>query len=181
MGLQYKIQCPLCKAKIPSDAVKCSHCAGDLSGKEVQEKIKKQVKRQNMTFGLVGILVILIIFIARGDKNSTSTSTNTPTTEKQTLSIGEEGIINYNTDRNDCSGQAILGISKEAQDKITKASNAKDKIGLAQLVLTGEAFMVDNCTKVKVIDSAMFLRQVRITDGEQFGKAGWLPYEWTVK
>jgi hypothetical protein len=123
----------------------------------------------------------LIIFIASGDEKSTPAPANTPTATEQTLSIGEEGIINYNTDRNDCSGQAILGISKEAQDKITKASVAKDNVGLAQLVLTGEAFMVNNCTKVKVIDSAMFLRQVRILEGEQFGEAGWLPYEWVIK
>lgn len=77
--MQYKIQCPLCKSKIPSDAVRCSHCAGDLSTDEIQGKIKKQIKRQKITIGLFTILIILIIFIVNNGKNSTPAPTNSPT------------------------------------------------------------------------------------------------------
>ena len=131
---------------------------------------------------LIGVLIILVVFLAAsGSDKSPSTSNYTSTPAKQTLSLGEVGIINYKTDRNDCTGQTILGATKESQDKITTALVANDEIGLAQLVITREAFMVDNCTKVKVIDTAVSLRQVRILEGEQVGKSGWLPYEWAIK
>jgi len=108
------------------------------------------------------------------------TVTETPTTKSQKLSIGEEGIINFREDKNDCSGEdiIILGITKEAQGKISKALLAKDYIGLEDLLLSGEAFEVNICTKAKVIDTAFGLRQVRILEGDNFGKSGWLPYEW---
>lgn len=175
-----EIKCPLCKAKIPSDALRCSHCAGDLNTKEIQEKIKEESKKQKKAIiagaivAVIFIIIIVLIAIASTGSNST------PSTTKQKLGIGEEGIINFREDKNDCSGEdkVLLGITKEAQDKVSKALLAKDYIGMGDLLLSGEAFAVNICTKAKVIDTALYIRQVRILEGKNFGRSGWLPYEW---
>lgn len=177
MPLEIKINCPLCKAKIPSDALRCSHCTGDLTTKEIREKITKQTSRnKKATIILIVIFVIVLVWsISSLSKNPPSPPMSS---SPETADIGFEGMVNANSNKNDCKNSTILAITKEAQDKILKAVNAKDDIGLSQLLLTGEAFMVSNCTKIKVIDRSMFLRQVRVLEGEQFGKAGWMPYEW---
>jgi len=112
------------------------------------------------------------------ETSQTTISSNSK--EEQKLEIGDVGIINYRDDKNDCSGDdlVILGVSREAQEKVDKALYAKDTIGIAQLLANGEAFAVDICTKAKIIDSAVALREVRILEGKNMGKSGWLPYEW---
>ncbi len=71
-----------------------------------------------------------------------------------------------------------LPIDEQALDEWTNACVAKDYIGMAQLEASGRVFTVPNGTKVLVIDSRFATRQVRVLEGDAFGKSGWLPYEW---
>lgn len=71
-----------------------------------------------------------------------------------------------------------LAIDKESFDMWTKACVAKDYIGMMQLEASGRVFSVPNNTKVLIIDRNFAIRKVRILEGDAFGKAGWLPYEW---
>ncbi|HXK40683.1 MAG: hypothetical protein A3F15_01970 [Candidatus Wildermuthbacteria bacterium RIFCSPHIGHO2_12_FULL_40_12] len=77
-----KIKCPFCKDKIPSNATRCSHCTADLSGKEAQDNIEKQLKhrKKNIIIGLsfLGFLVFLIVIVV-----ATSPSSNTPSSEEK--------------------------------------------------------------------------------------------------
>jgi len=128
------------------------------------------------------IVVIIIIMILSGGGHKSSPAPSVPTTPtKETLSFGEEGIINFNDSREDCTGSAILGIDKNAYKEIGTALLAKDDIGMLELVTSGKALLVENCTKIKVIDSAVGIRRVRILEGKLFGESGWLDYEWAIK
>ena len=153
--------------------------SSEKSNVPAEEKKKyKWGKKEKIMGGVIGfIFLIIIIAISGGDNKSTSTPSQ-PTSK--TPSIGEEGIINFRDDKSDCSGEdkVLLGTTKEAQDKVGKTLLAKDEMGIAELLITGEAFGVAICTKAKVIDSAVGIRQVRILEGENLGKSGWLPYEW---
>ncbi len=85
MAVKYKVKCPLCKSQIPFDAIKCPHCAGDLSNKEIQDKIKTQLKSQKIATGIILVVAIIFIFtMLGGDKKSSSqnSSDNTVTTSQ---------------------------------------------------------------------------------------------------
>ena len=127
-------------------------------------------------FGLIVLMIIVGIFASR--KPEQSEQIFQPTTKY--LKIGEEGIINNNSDKNDLSGVAVLGVSKEALNKFIDTQIADDKIGYLQMLGRGELFIVDNGISVKVIKTSMFLREVRILEGEYFGESGWIPYEFVV-
>ena len=71
-----------------------------------------------------------------------------------------------------------LALNKEALDLWTEACVAKDYIGMAQLESVGKVFPVPNGTRVLVINSAFAVRQVRVLEGNAYGRSGWLPYEW---
>ncbi len=96
----------------------------------------------------------------------------TPTQPKPS-DVGSEATIQApNLD------EVHLAIDKQAFDEWIKACVAKDYIGMLELQASGRVFTVPNVTKVLVIDSSFASREVRILEGDAFGKAGWLPYEW---
>ncbi|MFA6324883.1 MAG: hypothetical protein WCX46_01505 [Candidatus Paceibacterota bacterium] len=146
---------------------------------EVREKAEEKPWYQQK-IGCVGfiLIVIIIIVIISTFSGKGDNSNKTQSVDKTTIRVGDDGIINYHQNKNDCSDIAVLGVSKEAMDKLVSAAVAGDNIGTTQLVIAGQAFSVPNCTKVKVIDSSMYARQVRILEGEHFGNSGWLPFEW---
>lgn len=172
-----KVKCPLCKEKIPSNALRCSHCAGDLSGKEARENIKKQVKRRRRSI-IIGIVVfvfiflwIVILFSIGGQQQEQSTS----------IRIGDEGFLRSSDNPNQI---VFLAVTPDAFDKLIKTILAKDSVGLLELAAEGNAFGVTNGAKVKVIDTAIGRREVRILEGvkpvdqDKIGLSGWVPYEW---
>ncbi len=101
---------------------------------------------------------------------------NEPVTVRpSTLSVGEEGRL-------DIGGSKILVATTKANfDESIKLSVAKDNMGLANLALSGGAFLVDSGTKVHVIDMMTGARQVRIMDGQFIGQSGWVPMEFVKK
>ncbi|XOB41784.1 MAG: hypothetical protein ACKKMS_00070 [Candidatus Nealsonbacteria bacterium] len=141
--------------------------------------LKNKISK-NWIWIILAVSLVAIILIINSGKKIETQEIQTPVVESGKLDIGEEGVINFREDKSDCSGEdkIVLGITKEDQDKIGKALSAEDWMGITELISIGKAFSVGICTKAKVIDRAMFLRQVRILEGENIGKSGWLPYEW---
>src|SRR3989338_11123437 len=90
-----KIKCPFCKDKIPSNATRCSHCTADLSGKEAQDNIEKQLKRRkkNIIVGLsfFGFLIFLVVIVAVANP-----SNDTPSKEKMAVKINTTFAKNKN-------------------------------------------------------------------------------------
>lgn len=74
-----------------------------------------------------------------------------------------------------------LAIDKKTHDELLSAVLAQDKIGYDNLVTSGRAFIVPNKAKVLVIDRGLFIRKVRILEGEYTGRAGWISYEEIAK
>lgn len=114
-------------------------------------------------------LIILIVAIS-----SDTPADNKPSVKN--LGRGEEGILNNNTNPSDCSGKATVAFTQEAFETLTKAATAKDDYGYAEVLVRGQATLVPNCTKIKVIDSTFATRQVRLIDSPEI--SGWVPYEW---
>lgn len=74
-----RVKCPYCKDEVPSTALRCAHCAGDLTVKEIRAKIDEQVaayQKKQRTNGFVGFAVVvaviaIIVYASSGDKSST--------------------------------------------------------------------------------------------------------------
>lgn len=111
------------------------------------------------------------------------------------IEIINDKIINDNIDINSTDNLNIgsgvyikvglptvyVGTTKEAHEKITKAVLAKDAVGVAQFLRNGDVIQLAEGTKVLVIDFALGLREVRVLEGDNFGKSAWLPKEWISK
>lgn len=124
--------------------------------------------------GFVGLMVILVLIAATSSPSSKEQKVESPKAE---LKIGDTAIVNWHDEISDCSKSILIATTKESYEKVQKILLADDEMGIAEVLLSGEAFAVLNCTKVKIIDKATFIRQVRILEGEQLGKSGWVSYE----
>lgn len=177
-----KVKCPFCKDLIPSNATKCSHCTADLTGKEAREKIEGQIKQQRKIL-IIGTSVVCGIFLIIFISVVASISSNPQQAAKtqSTIGIGDDGVLRSS---DDSSGIVFLATTLEALTELTKTIIAKDAVGLLQLSIEGKAFGVGNGSQVKVIDSEVGTRRVRITQGvnpvdqDKIGRSGWVPSEW---
>lgn len=68
--------------------------------------------------------------------------------------------------------------TEEAFERFLKASARNDKYGHAELALSGQCVLVQNGTKVQVLDYGFAKHQVRIMEGPEAGTSGWVPREW---
>ena len=119
--------------------------------------------------------LIISMFSSNGEDNS-STREISKKQETGRLSVGDEGRLYV-------EGLDFIGVAttKEAFDELTKASVARDSIGYAEVYSEGRAFQVESNTKILIIDITFGSNQVRILEGDYYGKTGWVPYEWVVK
>jgi hypothetical protein len=62
-------------------------------------------------------------------------------------------------------------------DAFRKARGATDQIGVYELMAQERLFLIDNGTRVLVLEKHVVLTQVRVLDGPKFGLAVWLPSE----
>ena len=124
---------------------------------------------------LIFILIVAFVLIGSGCGTSTTQPSTPPT---PSLRIGDECIINRFEDKTRCELMTALSVNEDEYDEIFTSMEADDMIGLATMIIEGRAFLVDNCTKAKLVDTDVFMRRVRILEGEMAGEAGWLPMEW---
>ncbi len=97
------------------------------------------------------------------------------------LSVGDTGILNNNSNPIDCSGIVVLALNKEALDRLTNASAAGDQYGYEEVIDTGNAIILPNCTSVRGVDLTVSATQVRVLEGDHEGVAGWVPFEFAIK
>lgn len=101
-----------------------------------------------------------------------------PTHNKPTRSIGSTVKLCINSQ---CGGQnqgIILAVEKDDHDELLKALIAEDWQGVYEFLVSGKGFSVDGGTQALIIDNSWTVTRVRILEGDQKGKAGWLATEW---
>lgn len=129
---------------------------------------------------IVGIIVALSLLVSSSNESNKSTNTPSVTAEsKKTLAVGDEGILNWHDDKNDCTDTTPVSVDKDALSRLRQLASANDLFGMRALVLEGRAFNVNNCTKVKVIDLSPLVSgvEIRVVEGSQFGRSGWVVME----
>lgn len=140
----------------------------------------QMIKRHPIVFAItIGVFIFIVVMIAvnTGTEKIAKNEKTLPATQGKNLSVGDEGMLNFNDNISDCSSEVVVGIDEETESAITNASLAKDEYGINELITTGKAFVVPNCTKVKIIDTKVATLQVRILEGTQVNKSGWVPFE----
>jgi hypothetical protein len=150
--------------------------------KNINEKPVTQSGGANVW--LVGLAIfigiVLILFGASsGSSKQPKSNTRTVSNSATRASVGEDGMLNNNGSRNNCTGIVSVAFTKEAFDDLTNASIAKDKYGYQKVVQDGRAVTVENCTKVKVIESKFAIKKVRLV--EKPDVSGWVPAEWVIR
>lgn len=136
---------------------------------------KKQI------FGIsVGIVAVIILLASLGGDENSSPSSNPSSSNQpqgsQSVSVGEAGLLNNNSDPSQCSGKSIIALTEDAYEEVVKAAVAKDNYSGATILLEGRAVLRPNCTKALVIDSGVGKRKIRLTEEPEI--AGWVPVEW---
>jgi hypothetical protein len=146
----------------------------------------KRNKASQLTLLLLFLVVLPVVGLAwlgsALNKKTTPGETQTtpsPTPSRDIVHSGEIGVLRAG----DSSSGVLLGSSREAYDEITKIAVSHDQEGLAMLVLSERAFAVPAGTKVRVLGRIGFLStgtEVRILEGDRYGRVGFVPSEWVV-
>lgn len=77
------------------------------------------------------------------------------------------------------SGKPItVANSRESLDRLVKAVVSKDEERYNALIVSGDAFTVENNTKVKITDYKDVSFEVKILEGKFEGKYAWVGQDW---
>jgi RNA polymerase subunit RPABC4/transcription elongation factor Spt4 len=193
--------CSNCGASISLQASFCSVCGRSLGRSSYSTQlasaplpaIPTQPAKSPVANTLVAVslvLVFIIVFLVLIQKPETqidSTSTGRRTEEAPTAEKGHQDIVTTGEVGRLAianKGEIIVCIDVETLDEVTKLAVAHDNTGIAQLVLAGGAYFVEQNTPVRIIERAGFLAhktRVRILSGAQAGRDGWVPSEFVMK
>lgn len=154
---------------------------------ESEVKPKGWFARHRILTGMMSLallfLIVIMLMAGSGSKPSTeATPTADPNTPKQLSEVGAEGYLRL-PNNSDATQNIILTENKEDYEKVTKAMLANDTQGLLEIP---SAFGVSVGTKVKLLESGIGVRRVRILevpeaiDQDKVGRAGWVAKEWVV-
>lgn len=149
--------CPHCKSEIDAGATRCPHCQGKIH-------VSRQLKFDKKWVIGIGIFVALATLgaVAGG-----------PNQGNAIVMTGNQGYL-----RNTVGALGVIvARTKDVESAITKAVDANDPIGVAQIVDSGAALNIPNGTPVQVIDMGFGISEVRILGGSHLGESGWVPAE----
>ena len=79
------------------------------------------------------------------------------------------------------SGEVAVAIDERALDAAISASNARDGVAFGSLVAQGRLFIVASDTSVQVIGSGFGKLKIRVLEGSEAGRGGWVPAEWVAR
>lgn len=117
---------------------------------------------------ITSILVVVIAFTFGSMLWGEATEPETATKTSNTVASGEEGHL---------SGDIFVAATEEAYDELTAAIGRNDDYGMTELIARGSVFFVTGGTRILVMDSSFASRRIRVLEGDQVGKSGWVPVE----
>lgn len=115
---------------------------------------------------IVGLFILFFVFFVLAVFNSGSSDTQD--TSDRTARMGDTIVIRSN----DCDGVTVLATTPENYNLFVKAQVADNRRAYSEMVGYGLLFIVPNCEKATVIDTATGLRKIRIANME-----GWTAVE----
>jgi CO dehydrogenase/acetyl-CoA synthase gamma subunit (corrinoid Fe-S protein) len=111
--------------------------------------MKKFIKTAFIIITVLGVASVIYIVV-----NSSSNQSSTTQTVSTSVNVGD--IVKLVAGDAD---SVIVAATKSDLDEVIKLANAKDNLGIAEVVLNGKTFLVDRGIQARVIDTAMYVRQ----------------------
>lgn len=142
------------------------------------EPPKPQEIRKMLQIGAVLLGIVSLAYYIKDDPEFNRRSIEeTPepvkiASKSTSIEFGDEVFINT---------EDFAGVTEEDCDVLLKAFRAKDNYGVAELINQGRVFKVTPNTKAKVIGRTITLYELRILEGNNQGKSGFLPVEYVSK
>lgn len=119
----------------------------------------------------IGTMVLLLWWLGRSPAPARPPTSAPSSSSLSSLRVGEEGRLDNG------GNLAFVAVDDAAFDALNKAANAGDQVGIADLITAGRVFTVSQNTRILVIENGIFSVKIRVTDGPQQGKSGWVPAE----
>lgn len=137
--------------------------------------VSSGVSGKGILFALLVVAAGMALFNLVTDPNRTAAPVSTSSGRSATArtAVGEVGILDHGA-----SGEVVVAVDKEALSEFTKLAGANDTRGISLLVLRGSLFLVPRGTRVRVLETGMIRKRVRVIGGSQADRDGWVPTEW---
>ncbi len=155
------IKCHECGHEISTSAESCPHCGA----KKKQSLGQAKVGCGALLLVLIGFAVVVSLIDDADEQKTRPTTAPSPSSSR---SVGSDVVLRVS------SGDVVVCTSEDAYDEFLKLAIAEDYLGMAQMEASGRLFRVPSGTKAHVIDTGFEKREVRIMDGEHFGRSGWV-------
>lgn len=169
------VTCNTCGKPVSSQASSCPNCgqAAKTKGGCLNELLK-----WGGIFLVAGIVAMTCstAFDIDGKKKASNSSENNQAAIIRPK-LGDECVLLIPNSNE----PVAVSVDRAAYDALFKALAAKDDIGFAQLVQSGQVLMIPSGTRVKLIDAGVMSHTVRILEGDHFGESGWVPVEFVKK
>lgn len=129
--------------------------------------------QQSRPKGKIIIGLIVMFFVVGVGNRMMGNTAPRGTTSSNTVATSGEHLLSAPG-----GAAVIIAADDQAMTELLKAANAGDKVGLAELAVDGKVWTVPSGTRALVLSATAFGRsEVRILDGNAFGKRGWVPSE----
>jgi len=166
------ISCGECGTEVSDKATACPKCGNPISSQNATTAASKKTGKGIGCLTVIVLFTILAIFGKFSDDGSSR-----PGNVDVGPSIGDMVTIRLPSSND----EPVLCATREAQDQFTKLAVAHDTLGIGTLLVANVCFLVEPGASARLIDSGFGVKQVRVMDGKQFSRSGWLPSEWINK
>lgn len=107
----------------------------------------------------------------------TSIPTRVPTPVPRPTSVGRPEVGSQARVWADGLAEWHFAVDRSSLDQWNKGVQARDTVGLQQLINSGKAFAVADGTPVLVLEQDFTVTQIRVMAGPQKDRAGWVNFE----
>ena len=107
-------------------------------------------------FGLLGLIALaaLVVYVPRPNRRGLGGMT-----------AGQEAVVTI---------ASVLGVDEDAWVEVSTLETSGDQTGLNQLVAAGRAFVINERTRVVIVETRFTNVIVRALEGRNVGREGWI-------
>ena len=123
-----------------------------------EERLRRRKTIKIVVFGILGLIALVVLVRSIPSPNFRG---------PDVLTIGDEATI---------AMASMVAVDDEALSEMSDLQMVGDDVGLNLLQREGRTFMLDEGTRVLVMDTRFTTVMVRALEGRNAGKTGWVQY-----
>lgn len=176
--------CPKCQALVDEGMRFCPACGQNI-GPSKQTTTEKNLQDLENPVGRITCLILSVVILVMVGYCSYSsiykpvTTTPSDTRVSPTANLGD--TVRLSLGSGVSAGQALLLVTeKEDWAELSKILQARDWEGIMEMTAAGKAFSATNGARARVLNVSGIIAvmyKVRVLDGENQGRSGWIPAE----